>query len=200
LSHHHHQQPIPQPAPQHPNTHPNHQPGDKFVAVAGRVNGPLGDADDNHVEIKLLVATGPGAGTYKVEFNVESNSTPKDAQYFILDEHVTASQMPPEGTTDNAKLDYKAMGLTQAKFKTITNGNLRTVVHSSLSHAVLVVAYGFTFPGHGVHMIHYNNGEKPGSTHANHPHQDGALAVYFKDLTGQLIRRWIFLKFQSQTL
>lgn len=198
MSHHHHEQPISQPVQR--QAHPNTSAADHFVAVAGRVNGPLGDADDNHVEIKLLVASGAGAGNYKVEFNVESTSTPKDAQYFVLDHAITAADLPHEGVTNDASLDYKAMGLKQANFKTISNGNLRTIVHSSLSHAVLVVAYGFTFPGHGVHMIHFNNGERPGSTHANHPKHDGALAVYFKDLTGQLFRRWIFLKFQSQSL
>jgi hypothetical protein len=199
VSAHHHQQPIPQPPVPQPH-HPNGSAGDHFVAVAGRVNGPLGDADDNHVEIKLLVASGAGAGSYKVEFNVESNATPKDAQYFIVDHSITAAELPHEGVTNDAILDYKAMKLQQANFKTISNGNLRTIVHSSLSHAVLVVADGFTFPGNGVHMIHDNNGERPGSAHGNHPKQDGALAVYFKDLTGQLFRRWIFLKFQSQTL
>lgn len=200
MSHHHHVTPLPQPSHGHHPSHPNHVPGARFVAVAGKVNGPLGDADDNHVEIKLNVASGTSAGNYKVEFNVESNSTPKDAQYYILDQHVADTALPPEGVTNDASLDYHAMGLIEANFKTIANGNLRTVVQSSVDKAFLVVAYGFTFPGNGVHMIHFNNGEKQGSQHPNHPHQDGALACYFRDLSNQLIRRWIFLKFQSQTL
>jgi hypothetical protein len=198
MSHHHHSQHLPQPSRE--NSHPNDRAGDKFVAVAGRVNGPLGDADDNHVEIKLLVSSGAGAGNYSVEFNVESTDKPHDAQYYILDEPVAGGSLPPEGMTTDATVDYKAMGLKQSNFKTIKNGNLRTVVHSSVDKATLVVAYGFTFPHNGVHMIHYNNGEKPGSRHANHPHQDGALVVYYRDLSNHLIRRWIFLKFQSQTL
>lgn len=200
MSHHHHAKPLPQPAHGHPHSHPNDHAGDLFVAVAGKVNGPLGDADNNHVEIKLHIASGTGAGNYKVEFNVESNTTPKDAQYYILDQPVAADALPPEGVTHDATVDYRAMGLLESNFKTISNGNLRTVVHSTVDRALLVVAYGFTFPGNGVHMIHYNNGEKPGSTHPNHPKHDGALVVYFKDLSNQLIRRWIFLKFQSQTL
>jgi hypothetical protein len=198
VSHHNHTQPLPQPP--HDGSHPNDRGGDQFVAVAGKVNGPLGDADDNHVEIRLLVSSGQGAGKYTVEFNVESTSAPKAAQYYILDQPVAGDHLPPEGVTTDAAVDYKAMGLKQSNFKTSNNGNLRTVVHSSVEKALLVVAYGFTFPHNGVHMIHYNNGEKPGGGHANHPHQDGALVVYYKDLSNQLFRRWIFLKFQSQTL
>lgn len=197
---HHHSHPLPKPTHGSRTSHPNNQGGDKFVAVVGKVSGPLGDADDNHVEIRLHVSSGAGAGDHRVEFNVESTSAPHDAEYYILDETIAGGVLPDEGVTTDATVDYKAMGLTQSDFKTIKNGNLRTIVHSSIDKSLLVAAHGFTFPGNGVHMIHYNNGEKPGSTHANHPHQDGALAIYYKDLSNRLIRRWIFLKFQSQTL
>lgn len=200
MSHHHHAQPLPQPSHGSSHSHPNDHAGDQFVAVAGRVNGPLSDADDNHIAITLHVSSGAGAGNHSVEFNVESTSTPHDAQYYILDEPVADGSLPPEGMTTDTSVDYKAMGLRQSNFKTIKNGNLRTIVHSSVDKAILLVAYGFTFPHNGVHMIHYNNGEKPGSSHANHPHQDGVLVVYYKDLSNRLIRRWIFLKFQTQTL
>ncbi len=199
-SHHHHANKLPQPTHKHGPSHKNDQAGDKFIAVVGKVNGPLNDADDNHVEIKLHVGSGTGAGDYRVEFNVESTSVPKDAEYYVLDQPVNSTDLPPEGVTNDASVDYKAMGLQQSNFKTIGNGNLRTVVHSSIDKSFLVTAYGFTFPGNGVHMIHFNNGEKAGSTHANHPGKDGALVIYYKDINGNIIRRWIFLKFQSQTL
>jgi hypothetical protein len=202
MSHHHHTSPLPPPSHGSHNHHPNNpqQTGDKFVAVTGKLSGPLGDADDNHVAIRLFASSGSGAGHYTVQFNVESTSSPHNAQYSIHDESFATGSLPPEGLDSNALVSYKALGLTEHNFHTISNGNLRTIVHSSLDKSVLVVAYGFTFPGNGIHMIHFNNGEKPTSPHANHPNNDGMLQVFYKDATGSMFRRSIFLKFQTQTL
>lgn len=202
MSKHHHKHPHihpnPRPSPHHPND-PG-KTGDRFVAVVGKVAGPLGDSDNNHVSIPLRVSVGNEAGTYHVQFNVESTNNPKDAQYHIIDETIKPSDLPQEGVFADAQLDYKQLGLHESDFKIIQNGNLRTVVHSSVDRAEIMEAYGFTYPGLGVHMIHFNNGEKPGSAHSNHPHQDGALAIYYRDGQGAYVRRWIFLKFQSQSL
>lgn len=176
-------------------------PANQFGALAGKLNGPLSDADNNHVFIPVFVPSSAahGAGVWKIAFNVESNAPPLAAEYCVLDEAVTASAFPGPGFVGNARLSYRDLGLKQSQFKIIANGTLRTIVHSSVSQAEVIQAYGVTFPG-GLHDIHYNNGEPANSGHANHPHQDGALALYFHEASGQAIRRWIFIKFQSQTL
>lgn len=174
-------------------------PAKKYGALVGAVNGPLSDADDNHVYIPVLVRHGPAAGTYRIALNVESTVAPRAAQYCVRDETVEESDPPAEGFFADAQLSYRELGLVEQDFKVIGNGMLRTVVHSTADRADMLAAYGFTFPG-GIHDIHYNNGEPPGSHFPNFPDQDGALAMYYRTAAGVLTRRWIFIKFQSQTL
>lgn len=170
-----------------------------YGELAGVVNGPLSDADNNHVFIPIWVASGSGTGVWKIAFNVESNSPPLAAEYFILDEAITDAEFPKPGFIQSAHLSYAELGLHNAQFTVVTNGKLRTLVHSSISHAQLVVAYGFTFPG-GLHDVHYNNGEPAGSKHPARVGKDGALSLYYHEASGQAVRRWIFIKFQSQSL
>jgi len=175
-------------------------PSGVYGAVAGVVNGPLSDADNNHVFIPLFVASGTGKGVWKIAFNVESKLPPNAAQYHLVDEAITDADFPKPGFTTNERLSYAELGLKNAQFTIVSNGKLRTLVHSSVSQAQLVVAYGFTFPGGGLHDVHYNNGEPPGSGHPAHPGKDGALCLYYHEATGQAVRRWIFIKFQTQSL
>lgn len=191
---HHHTEPL------RPRHNPDANTASKgYGVLVGKIDGPLSDADNNHVFIPIRITAGAAAGLYKIAFNVESNLPPKAAQYLVYDEPVTDGEIPVEGFSSDASLSYSSLGLQQDQFKTIENGLLRTVVHSSVDAAETIAAHGFTFPG-GMHEIHYNNGEKPGSSFPNHPNQDGALTIYFHDSTGQAIRRWIFIKFQSQDL
>jgi hypothetical protein len=197
MSHHHHNHPLP-PSPRDGGSH---IPNNVYGVITGKVDGPLSDADNNHVFIPVRISEGAtGAGLHKIAFNVESNAPPKAAEYLVQDEAITDGDFPEKGFTTDATLSYTALGLTQNRFKKIENGLLRTVVHSSVDAAEIVAVYGFTFPGGGLHDIHYNNGEQPGSSHPNHRNQDGALSLYFHDSTGRAIRRWIFIKFQSQIL
>jgi uncharacterized protein YukJ len=103
--------------------------------------------------------------------------------------------------TTDASLSYAAIGLKQADFKPIQNGKLRMLVHDAAREADLVAAYGMTFSdGGGMHDIHYNNGEPPGSHFHNDPNHDGALVFYFLTQSGQPHRRWFFIKFDTQSL
>src|SRR5882724_8448441 len=105
-----------------------HIPNNVFGALVGVLNGPLSDADNNHVFIPVRVAAGTTAGVYKIAFNVESNAAPKAAEYYVLDEAVQDKDFPKEGFSTSAHLSYKELGLKQTKFKTIQNGMLRTIV------------------------------------------------------------------------
>ena len=98
-------------------------------------------------------------------------------------------------------LSYSAIGLHQTNFTTVANGMLRTIVDSSAQDADLVSAYGVTYSdGTGMHDLHYNNGEPPRSGFENRPNQDGALVFYSLNRSGQTTRRWILIKFQTQSL
>jgi hypothetical protein len=176
-------------------------PANVYGAIVGTLDGPLNNADNNHIGIPVRIATGPSAGRYILQVNTESSQDsgqPAD-EYFVFDEPIAMADVPAEGFTREASLSYAGMGLHQPEFQVVTNGMLRTIVANSAANADLVSAYGFTFPG-GLHDIHYNNGEPAGSHFPNKPNEDGALAFYMLNLAGQTTRRWIFIKFQSQSL
>jgi hypothetical protein len=175
-------------------------PHDVYGAIVGTIDGPLGDQDDNHVYIPLRIHTGPLAGLYRLAFNTESTDRSSD-QFAIYDEPIEMADVPSEGFTQDASLSYAGIGLHQADFSPITNGKLRTLTHDSAQDADLMGAYGFTFSdGGGLHDIHFNNGEPPGSKFKNQPNKDGALVFYTLNRSGQTTRRWIFIKFQEQNL
>jgi hypothetical protein len=176
-------------------------PPNIFGLLVGQVDGPLDDSNDNHVTIPLRVTKGPATGLYRVAVNIASTGLPKSAQYFIRDEPVPDQALPRTGIDPEARLSYDALGLQEANFTTLDCALMRAVMHESLAHADVIAAYGVTFSPYGLHDIHYNNGELPGSLHENRPDRDGAISLFFRDkTTGHLIRRWIFIKFQSQRL
>ena len=190
---HHHNQPLRRPRPGATGL-----PHNRYGALVGTIDGPLSNADDNHVFIFLRVATGHFAGRYKLAFNTESTQGHTPVQYYVHDEPITMSDVPAEEFTTDASLSYSAIGLHQAEFRTVSNGTLRTIVHDSAQDSDLVAAYGMTFSdGGGMHDLHFNNGESPGSGHPNQPNKDGALVFYSLNRSGATTRRWIFIKFQT---
>jgi hypothetical protein len=194
MSHHHHSllNPVA------PGSH--RLPHNAYGAIVGTVDGPMSDADDNHVFIFVRIAAGEIAGRYQLAFNTESTDH-SSVQYDIHDEPITMADVPSEGFTTDASLSYTDLGLHQSNFQTVLNGKLRTIVHDSAQDSDLIAAYGFTFSdGGGMHDLHFNNGEPAGSGHSNQPNHDGALAFYSLNRSGQTTRRWIFIKFQTQKL
>ena len=194
MSHHHHQRlrrdrPV-----------SDRLPRSAYGALVGTVSGPLSDADDNHVFIFVRVATGEHRGRYRLAFNTECADR-TSVQYSVQEEPITLAEAPAEGFTEDASLSYHDLGLRQADFRAVANGRLRTIVHASAEESDLVGAYGFTFDdGTGMHDLHFNNGEPRGSRHPNRADQDGAIAFYYLNRFGHTIRRWVFVKFQTQEL
>jgi hypothetical protein len=175
-------------------------PHDVYGALVGTIDGPLGAGNANHVLIPIRVATGPYTGRYQLAFNTESTDQ-SQVQYCIHDEAISLTDVPGVGFTDDASVSYAALGLEQKDFTTVANGKLRTIVHDSAQDSDLIAAYGFTYSdGTGLHDLHFNNGEPRGSGHANHPNQDGALALFELNRAGRNTRRWVFIKFQTQSL
>jgi uncharacterized protein DUF2278 len=200
MAHHHHERHQHQQRQlKQPPATGGHVPSGRYGALVGVLDGPLSDADDNHVFIFVRIPDGQFAGRYKLAFNVESDDRHTRTQFALRDEAISADEVPPEEFDDTARLSYAGLGLHQADFKPINNGNLRTIVHSTLAASFLVSAYGFTFPG-GMHEIHMNSGERPGDHHPDRPNRDGALACYYRTGGGDVVRRWVFIKFDSQDL
>jgi hypothetical protein len=156
--------------------------------------------DNNHVYIWIEVHAGPSAGQYECAFNTESNQQGSKSQYYVYEEAVTLADFPTVGFWP-AEVSYKGLGLKQTDFTDITNGQLRSAVNNWSRDCTLVCAYGVVYKeGDGLHEIHMNSGERPGSGHANLVNEDGALVFYHRNNGGEPYRRWVFIKFSTQDL
>ena len=178
----------------------------QFGALTGNLDHltlvPKGGSrpDDNHVYVWLRVPTGSVSGKYECAFNTESNTGGPASQFLVKEEAIKLTDFPPLGFS-KATVSYKGLGLKQADFQQIQNGALRTAVYNWAGTAAFITAYGITYTGgDGLHDIHMNSGEKPGSGHPNLVNQDGALVFYYKPKGQAPFRRWVFIKFASQTL
>ncbi len=156
--------------------------------------------DNNHVYLWIKVAGGAGAGLYECAFNIHSTDQ-SNVLFTDWPEDMTGKTLPPEGFTQ-PQLSYAALGLKDADFAPVQQGDLQTLVMHYAETCVLMAAYGTTYSdGTGLHDIHLNAGEPPGSSHAGRTGQDGALVFYFSGSSGAaLSAHWIFVKFDTQTL
>jgi hypothetical protein len=156
--------------------------------------------DDNHVYVWIEVAAGRFAGAYECAFNTESNQSNSHTEYHVQEERVPIAEFPTIGFWE-AEVSYRGLGLRQTDFHRITNGHLRSQVYDWANDCDLVVAYGVVYQqGDGLHEIHMNSGEAADSTHPNREDQDGALVFYYRNPGGEPSRRWVFIKFSTQTL
>jgi hypothetical protein len=187
--------------------HPSkHLPKNQFGGLVGELDhitlnphdGPR--PDDNHIYTWIRVPGGSVAGKYECAFNTESSSDSSECQFYVHEEPIEMEDFPSFGFWE-AEVSYRGLGLTQDKFKPIENGQLRSAVRGWLADASMIVAYGFTYTGgDGLHDIHMNSGERPGSSHPNHTNQDGALLMYYRNERQNPYRRWVFIKFDTQEL
>src|SRR5262249_35085831 len=114
---HHHHQPL---RPKRPVS--SRLPHNRYGALVGTIDGPLSDADDNHVFIFVRIATGEYAGRYKLAFNTQSNEGPA-VRYGIYDEPIAMAEVPGEEFTTAASLSYASLGLHERDFRTVPMGN-----------------------------------------------------------------------------
>ena len=156
--------------------------------------------DDNHLYLWLKVAGGLFAGVYECAFNIHSANY-RNVQFTDWPEDLTGRTLPVAGWTEPA-LSYAALGLRNADFAPVRRGDLQALVTHYAETCSLLAAYGTTYSeGNGLHDIHLNAGERPGSGHASRVSQDGALVFYFGGANGTApSARWIFTKFDTQSL
>ncbi len=156
--------------------------------------------DDNHVYLWVRVAEGAFAGLYECAFNIHSTDQ-TNVSFTDWPEDLTGKTPPAAGFTQ-AALSYAALGLKDADFAPVQQGDLQTLITHYAETCTLLVAYGTTYSeGTGLHDIHLNAGEPPGSAHADRTGQDGALVFYFGPADGTAwSAHWIFVKFSTQSL
>lgn len=156
--------------------------------------------DDNHVYLWVRVSDGQYAGLYECAFNIHSTDQ-TDVLFTDWPEDLSGKTLPPAGFTE-ATLSYAALGLKDADFAPVQQGDLQTLVTHYAETCTRMAAYGTTYSeGTGLHDIHLNAGEMPGSTHADRTGQDGALVFYFSGMGGAVpSAHWIFVKFSTQSL
>ncbi len=154
--------------------------------------------DDNHVYLWVHVPDGGTyAGVYECAFNIHSTNQ-SNVLFTDWPEDLTGKALPTAGWTEPA-LSYTALGLKDADFAPVRQGDLQTLVTHYADTCMLMAVYGTTyFEGTGLHDIHLNAGEQPGSGHASRVNQDGALVFYFGGAAPSA--RWIFTKFETQKL
>ena len=156
--------------------------------------------DDNHVYLWVRVLDGPYAGLYECAFNIHSTDQ-TNVLFTDWPEDLTGKTLPLPGFT-RTPLSYAALGLKDADFAPTQQGDLQTLVTHYAGACTLMAAYGTTYTeGTGLHDIHLNAGEPPGSAHADRTGQDGALVFYFGGINGAApTAHWIFVKFSTQSL
>ncbi len=180
-------------------------PGKQYGVLVGildhlTLNAADGSPRDfNHVYLWLHVNHGPQAGRYECAFNTESVEKSK-VQYYVHEEPIENSDIPTPGFWP-AKVSYQALGLKQANFSPIENGDLRSLVYHYAEQANIIAVYGRTYEeGNGMHDIHMNSGEKSDRGTGDPKNEDGVLVFYFRHETDSSRRAWVFIKFGPQTL
>lgn len=182
-------QPIPLSRFRRPQT--NLLPANSFGELTGVFDhwspkSELGKVNPNHVF--LWIKTTDGA--YEAAVNVMSeraSGTAAELQYSIANE--PSQVVPPQGFAA-AQLSYRDLGLTQADFTMVETGVLRDYIISNASTCQMMGVFGHTYSdGTGIHDVHLQA-----------PQQDGALVFRFDADHGGPEARWVFLKFQNQTL
>ena len=156
--------------------------------------------DDNHVYLWVRVPDGPDAGLYECAFNIHSTDQ-TNVSFTDWPEDLTGKTLPAPGFTEPS-LSYTTLGLKDADFAPVQQGDLQTLVTHYAGTCTVMAAYGTTYSeGTGLHDIHLNAGEPPGSARADRTGQDGALVFYFGGTNGAApTAHWIFVKFSTQNL
>ncbi len=151
--------------------------------------------DDNHVYLWVRVPSGPFAGRYEAAVNVHSDQASDAGRkllYATRETVVEPNAWPDFGATSTAAVSFAGLGLKDADFTTVQEGTLRSLVLQYASTCTRLAVYGIEYKEHtGLHDVHLNPGLKD---------SDGALAFYFDAEHGGPAARWLFLKFQGQSV
>lgn len=148
--------------------------------------------DDNHVYLWVRVPSGAVAGRYEAAVNVRSTTGSPDLQYATREMTLAVEAWPEPGAVPHAAVSFAGLGLTEADFATVQEGELRSLVMTYAASCARMAVYGVEYTEHtGLHDVHRNPGLHDG---------DGALAFFFDAAHGGPAVRWVFLKFQGDAV
>ncbi|WP_206952215.1 hypothetical protein [Trinickia acidisoli] len=171
---------------------------ERYAAVVGAAvvstEHEIMGRDGEHCQFYVDIGNGV---RYQVDVNIQSS----DGQ--AIEMYVGAENVDPVGVTPDepfgtpqygvfpASLGYAGIGLADAMFAPVSAVRIAQQIEAALAQSTFVAVYGFTFDdggpgGKGIHDTHLN---------VAHADQDGALAIYGKDASGQPQRKWFFFKF-----
>ena len=158
--------------------------------------------DDNHVYFWIRVPAGPGAGALAGVFGCAFNIHSTDESDFLFtdwSEGLISKSLPAADFTP-VTLSYAQLGLKDADFKPVQESGLQVLVTQYAQTCARMAAYGTIYSdGSGLHDIHLNAGEAPGSPHPDRTGQDGPLVFYFTP-PAPPTARWVFIRFATQNL
>lgn len=156
--------------------------------------------DNNHIYLWIRVPSVPLAGLYECAFNIHSTDQ-SNVLFTTWEEDLSGKSVPAPGFLA-APLSYAKLGLKNADFKPVQQGDLQTLVSVYAQTSTRMAAYGYTYSdGTGLHDIHLNSGEPTGSGRPNQAGHDGALVFYFTPAApAPPTARWIFVRFGTQHL
>jgi hypothetical protein len=190
-----------QPLPPAPGFAGDRLPDEEFIGLVGTYQKWTLDSENDpnhenpdHVYVWIAVSSADLQGAYECAFNALSNQAPNPqlaiVQYYERDQTLAPDEWPAQGLATHPVVNYGQLGLTDDDFHTILEGNVRQLVESYATNCQLICAYGTS----------YSDGTGLDKIHRNQPNQDGAIIFYFDANHGGPVARWLFIKFQDQTI
>ena len=183
-------------------------PSSKFGVLVGSFGHatlvPEGSSrpDNNHIYLWVTIPNGEFTGSYECAFNIHSTDA-SNVLFTDQEEDLTGQTLPQSGFKVTS-LSYTDLGVKDADFVAIQQGDLQSIVTHYAETCDQMAAYGMTYPdGTGLHDIHMNSGEPAGSAHPERVGQDGALVFYFQGGAQDQPRpyaRWVLIRFDTQHL
>ncbi len=161
----------------------------------------------NGSHLQFYVNAGAG-GAFQVDVNTQSRDGSQIGLYIAVEDLQPAPGdanqpfgAPEFGLIPDAQLSYAGLGLTNADFAPTDPTRIESQLENDLDQSTFLAVYGLSFDDagtngrdvRGIHETHFAG--------ANHPNQDGALALYSTDpATSKPIRTWYFFKFQEDQI
>lgn len=172
---------------------------ERYAAVVGTVVTPTEHeiVGRNGEHLQFYVDIGDGV-RYQADVNIQSSDGQPIEMYVGAENLDPTGVMPDEpfgspqyGVFFDAALSYSGIGLADAMFTPVSSVRIQQQLEAAFAQSTFVAIYGLVFDdggpaGKGIHETHLN---------AARSNQDGALAVYGKDASGNAQRKWFFFKF-----
>ena len=199
-----------------PSDRPEPLPPTQFGLLVGKFLRPAtgsryrNQPDDNHLYLWLGTHSASDRHAYECAVTLSSTIGPTLLNGILQcrrDELLAPGDLPSFGFHGVVSCSYASLGLRDSDFIAVAPEVLVASLLELSRESVMIGAYGVTYQnGEGLHDIHLNSHEPPGSLHRDRldrhgsPTQDGALVFFVPGENGSMLARWLFLKFRTQLL